>query len=264
MPEGDTIHRAAAELGAALNDQAVTGYWAYRPQLQRPQRAGHTVTGVEARGKNLLIHFDDGRALYSHMRMTGAWHVYGPEARWRRPQAEARVLIETPERRAVCFAAPVIELLTAPELMRHPTLSRLGPDLLAETLDEAEILSRIVRTEDAPIGELLLNQGVLAGIGNVYKSEMLFLAGLNPFIPARVVPEAQLLRLVRSTREMMQANLHNRPRVTRSSPGPDHWVYERARRPCLRCRRRVEVQRQGAHGRSTYFCPWCQRVRASP
>ncbi len=258
MPEGDTIHRAAGRLDRALKGQRITRYWAYRPQLLQPNRSDHVVLEVQARGKNLLIHFDDQRTLYSHMRMTGSWGVYAPHERWTRPQAQARVIIETDAHVAVCFAAPVIELLSAPELLRHPTLSTLGPDLLAETLDEDEVLRRLATVGDQPIGQAVLDQRVMAGMGNVYKSEMLFVCQINPFERVRAVPEEALRKLINRTRESMQYNLHTQRRITRKSPGPDLWVYERARPPCLRCRRSVQMKRQGPHGRSTYYCPRCQ------
>lgn len=259
MPEGDTIHRAAGRLDAALTGQRITRYWAYRPQLLHPDRSDRLVRQVEARGKNLLIHFDDQRALYSHMRMTGSWAVYQAQERWTRPQAQARVVIETATHAAVCFAAPVIELLSAPEILRHPTLSTLGPDLLAETLDEDEILRRLATVGEQPIGEAIMNQRLMAGIGNVYKSEMLFLGQIDPFDRVDAIPQQALRKLLSRTRESMQYNLHTRRRTTRKSPGPDLWVYERARRPCLRCRRSVQMKRQGPHNRSTYYCPRCQR-----
>lgn len=260
MPEGDTIHRAARALGEALAGQPVLRYWAHRPQLLAPRREGHVITTVEARGKNLLIHFDDQRALYSHMKMTGAWHVYGHDERWRRAQARARVIIESEGHVAVCFDAPVIELLTAPELLRHPTLSRLGPDLLDEPLDEDGILAGFARHPALPLGEAVMNQGIAAGIGNVYKSEMLFLARLSPFLLVEAVPQERLRKLVQDTAAMMRRNLGPGMRTTRTGPGTRLWVYERSGQACLRCRTRIQMRRQGEQARSTYFCPRCQGV----
>lgn len=262
MPEGDTIHRAARHLGAALEGREVTAYWAYRPHLLSPRRTGRRVIEVEARGKNLLVHFDDARALYSHMKMTGSWHVYRPGERWRKPRPQARVVIATGELVCVCFSAPVLELLTAPEIARHRTLASLGPDLLAPELDEQEILRRLALVEGEPLGEAVMDQRVLAGIGNVYKSEMLFLNRLDPFAPVSAVDEAARERLVRTTRAMMLDNLDTWRRTTRKAPGSRVWVYERKGQPCWSCGRRVAMRRQGGQGRSTYFCPRCQRVEA--
>lgn len=258
MPEGDTIHRAARLLGGALTGQVILRYWAYRPQLLAPRRDGHTVIQVEARGKNLLIHFDDQRALYSHMKMTGAWHVYAPGEAWRRPEAHARVIIEVEARVAVCFNAPTLELLTPPELLRHPTLANLGPDLLADPVDVAGMLARLALHPERPLGDAVMDQTILAGIGNVYKSEMLFLARLSPFTPVGAVPQEKLQQLIEATAAMMRRNLGPGHRTTRTSPGSAVWVYERSGQPCLRCRTRIQMRRQGELGRSTYFCPRCQ------
>lgn len=263
MPEGDTIHRAARHLSAALVDQPVTRFWAYKPRLLAPRREGHVVTAVEARGKNLLMRFDDARALYTHMKMTGSWHVYRPGESWRKSEGQARVVLETEAFVAVCFSAPVIELLTAPEEARHPTLSTLGPDLLAAEVDVPEVLRRFARVGDVPLGEAVMDQRVLAGIGNVYKSEMLFLGKLNPFAPVASVPPERLERLVHDTRRMMQANMDTWRRTTRQSPGSRVWVYERRGQPCFQCRTRLRMQRQGEQSRSTYYCPKCQRVEAA-
>ena len=263
MPEGDTIHRAARHLSAALLDQAVTRFWAYRPQLLAPRREGHVVTAVEARGKNLLMHFSDQRALYTHMKMTGSWHVYRPGEPWRKPEPYARVVLETAPYVAVCFSAPTIELLTEPEVTRHPTLSTLGPDLLAADLDVQEILRRFGRVGEVPLGEAVMDQRILAGIGNVYKSEMLFLGKLSPFAPVSAIPPERLERLVHDTRRMMTANLDTWRRTTRRSPGSRVWVYERRGQPCFQCRSRIQMQRQGTQGRSTYYCPKCQTVAAT-
>src|ERR1041384_1348710 len=131
MPEGDTIFRAARTLGKVLGGKAVTAFHSSLPKLADATLVGHRVVRVEPRGKNLLIHFDDERALYTHMRMTGSWHVYRPGETWQKPERQAKAVIETADMVAVCFNAPVVELFSASELERHPVLRRLGPDLLA-------------------------------------------------------------------------------------------------------------------------------------
>lgn len=260
MPEGDTIHRTAETLRRALVDKEVRRYWAYRPELLQPNRAGHRVVSVEALGKNLLIRFDDERVLYSHMKMTGSWHVYRPGERWRKAEHLARVVIENRDYVAVCFSAPDIELLTSAGAARHAVLASTGPDLLAEEFDEELAVTRLLEAAGTPLGVAVLDQRVVAGIGNVYKSEMLFLNRLDPFIPVEEVAAERLRRFLRETRVMMRRNLRTAARTTRARPGSPVWVYERTGQPCLRCGQTVRMERQGDLGRSTYYCATCQGV----
>ena len=264
MPEGDTILRAARTLQRALAGRRVTA--ARAPMLPRAGEdfVGRTVSAVEARGKNLLVRFDDGRVLRTHMRMTGSWHLYRPGERWRKAGGAARVVLETDEWVAVCFAAPVVELLGPDEEKRHEPLASLGPDILGETFDYEEAVRRLREMAETPLGEALLAQRAVAGIGNIYKSETLFLTREDPFAPVASVDERRLKRILARARELMQAALGPGPRATRPTlarsrePGARTWVYRRDRRPCRRCGGEIRMHRQGADGRSTYFCPSCQ------
>ncbi len=222
--------------------------------------AGRTVEAVESRGKNLLIRLDDGRVLHTHMRMTGSWHVYRPGERWQRPARQARVVLETARYVAVCFSAPVVELLTPGGERRHPALSRLGPDVLSTGFDRDEARRRLRARGELPVGEAILAQDALAGIGNIYKSETLFLCGADPFRRIRELSDAELDRIVERARVLMSANLGAGPRSTRGGAGgsPRLWVYRRSGRPCRRCGTTIRMRRQGTDARSTYWCPRCQ------
>lgn len=263
MPEGDTIHRSARQLARALCGRPLDRYWAYRPELLQPDRTGKTVASVEARGKNLLIHFTDGRALYTHMKMTGSWHIYRPGERWQLPEHLGRLVLGNAEYVAVCFSAPDIELLTAPDVQRHPVLSALGPDLLGESFDVDEALARL-RKDLRSLAEALLDQRIVAGIGNVWKSEMLFLRRLDPFQGPAAYPDDVLRSLFLETRALMQQNLETRHRITRSAPGSDLWVYRRNGERCFRCGRSIQTRAQGEPARTTYYCARCQRVDEGP
>jgi endonuclease-8 len=267
MPEGDTILRAARTLHRALAGRRVEA--ARAPALPRAGEdlEGRTISAVEARGKNLLVRFDDGRVLRTHMRMTGSWHVYRPGERWRMPSGAARVVLETDAWVAVCFAAPVVELLRPGDEERHEPLASLGPDVLAETFDYAEAVRRLRELGETALGEALLAQRAVAGIGNIFKSETLFLTREDPFAPVASVDERRLKRILSRARELMQASLGPQPRATRPAltrsrePGARTWVYRREGRPCRRCGAGIRMRRQGVDRRSTYFCPKCQAVR---
>lgn len=258
MPEGDTIFMAAARLRGALVGRPITSFVAktLRPQLDLKGRA---VESVEARGKNLLIHFEGRLVLYTHMRMSGSWHVYRPGEPWRKAASRARVTIENGVFTVVCFNAPVVELMTEARAQRHPVLSQLGPDLLAETPDFPTMLRKLRHRPDRPLGEALMDQRTLAGIGNVYKSEVCFLERLDPFSKTGAHEEAALLAVLRRARLLMRSNLVPVPRSTRQrGRAGRYWVYGRGGEPCLECRTPIRVRRQGDAGRTTYFCPSCQ------
>jgi endonuclease-8 len=259
MPEGDTILRAARALGRSLQGKRITSFTSPLSRLVGADLSGRIVEVVEARGKNLLVRFDDGRALLTHMRMTGSWHLYGLNERWKKPARLARAVLTTENAVAVCFNAPVVELLSARQLARHETLRRLGPDVLAESFDAAEAVRRIAASGERPIGEALILQAALAGVGNIYKSETLFLCGVDPFSPASSLPRKDLARIVAKARELMSANLDGTPRKTRQTlGGASYWVYGRSGKTCFRCGARIRMRRQGTAARSTYWCPGCQ------
>jgi endonuclease-8 len=271
MPEGDTIFRTAEILRAVLVGREITAARAQpQPGLRRvpdlSRLAGQRVTAVQARGKHLLIGFDGGLTLRTHMRMRGSWHRYRPGEPWRRPAREATVMLETPEAVAVCFNATVAELLSDAELPRNRPLMSLGPDLLAPEFDVAEAVRRLRDRPELELGEALLDQRAVAGIGNVYKSEVAFLERLDPWAPVAAFEDGELTAALRTARRLMQANLRGGARVTTGSSvrGQGLWVYGRGGRPCRRCGTRIEQRRQGELARLTYWCPRCQRGRAMP
>jgi endonuclease-8 len=270
MPEGDTIFRTAEVLRAALVGRRITAARAQaRPGLRRvpdlTRVIGATVVGVDSRGKHLLIGFDNGLTLRSHLRMTGSWHRYRPGERWRRPSFAASAILETPESVTVAFDTPVVELLTDADLRRSRPMTQLGPDLLARDVDADEAVRRLRARDGEQLGNALLDQRAVAGIGNVYKSEVCFLEGLDPWATVAATGDDELLAALRTARRLLQANTRGGARVTTGSAvrGQGLWVYGRAGRPCRRCGTRIEVRRQGDLARLTYWCPRCQPRRES-
>ena len=268
MPEGDTIFRTAEVLRAALVGRRITSARAQaRPGLRRvpdlTRVIGAVVVTVEPRGKHLLIGFDNGLTLRSHLRMTGSWHRYGRGERWRRPAYSASAILETPESVAVAFDTPVVELLTDAGVRRSRPLTQLGPDLLAREFDADEALRRLRERDREQLANALLDQRAVAGIGNVYKSEVCFLEGLDPWAPVAAIDDAELVAALRTARRLLQGNTRGGARVTTGSPvrGQGLWVYGRAGRPCRRCGTRIEAARQGDLARLTYRCPRCQPRR---
>jgi len=221
------------------------------------------ITAVESRGKNLLVYFDDGRALHIHLRMLGRLGIERPRSAIYRPRVTPHQLrLEVPGAVVVGDRIPVLRLLRAERLRRAPDLAGLGPDLLAPEIDLGECLRRLRALGAArPVGEALMIQRAVAGIGNVYKSETLFLEGIDPRALLRDLDDAVILSLLRRARALLQANVGRGPRVTRRAlRGPRLWVYGRRGLACLRCGSAVAMTRQGAPpGRSTYHCPGCQR-----
>lgn len=269
MPEGDTLFRTAAGLRPHLVGRTVTAARAQGPgpipQVQRI--VGHEITSVESVGKNLLIRFEGGLEIRTHLRMTGSWHRYRPGERWRRPPARARLVIEVPDAVAVCFDAPVVELLEQRAEATHAPLAALGPDLLSPSFDADEAFCRLQDPSRAgrTIAEALLDQRALAGIGNVYKSEVLWIERISPFEAVADVPDEAIRRLIATGRRLLLANVatsHGPERTTttgdRAAPGP-LYVYGRAGRPCGRCRTPIGRTRQGTDlPRNTFWCPTCQ------
>jgi endonuclease-8 len=221
MPEGDTLFRTAAGLRPHLVGRVVTMARARVPGPAVQRVVGATVTGVEAVGKNLLVRFDNGLALRTHLRMHGSWHRYRPGEPWRRPAGRAVLVIEVPEAVAVCFDAPVVELLEARAEHLHPPLAALGPDATADAFDRGDVLRRLRAPARAGLtaAEVLLDQRALAGIGNVYKCEVLFIERVDPFAPVGGLDDATLGRLVDRARGLLLANREAVSRVTTGTAG---------------------------------------------
>jgi endonuclease-8 len=265
MPEGHTIFRTARTLTEWLVGRKVTEARSRR-DLPVHKLVGQTVTEVEPRGKHLLIRFDSGMTLHSHMKMTGSWHVYRAGERWRKPEGEMRVVLEVEGGRvAVCFNAPVVELLAAKGEQLHAALTNLGPDILAEPVDVDDVRRRAAELAGArtTVGELLLDQRVVSGIGNIFRCEALFVRRLDPFAPWTSLTDDELDALVRAAAELMQRAV----RPGRPAPGrggaTDPWVYGRARRPCYRCRTPIRKRALGSPvPRDVYWCPSCQAPSA--
>src|SRR5690242_5981367 len=261
MPEGDTVYLAGKRLRAALACRRLVRGELRHPRLVENDLTGLSVVDVATVGKHLFTRFDDGRSLHSHFRMDGSWHLYRPGMAWRRPAHEARAILATDERVAVGFALHDLELL--PTDAEDRLVGHLGPDLLDPAWDDdcaAEALRRFTARADHELGLVLLEQRVMAGVGNLYKAETCFLLGLSPWTPVREVPDPA--RAVDLARELL---LRNKDRPEQSTTGQlgrgrQHWVFERAGQRCLRCGTRIAVGEQGdgVYARVTYWCPRCQ------
>ena len=266
MPEGDTIYRAAKTLHAALAGRTITRFETVFPQLSRIDHAtplaGRTVERVLSAGKHLIMDFSGDLHLRTHMRMNGSWHIYRPGERWRKRFTDMRIIIETAEYVAVAFNVPVAEMLDGRALERQDDLLHIGPDLLGETFDFDEAFRRIRERGDTEIADVLLAQRVVAGIGNEYKSEILFLCRVNPFTPAGALSDETITHLLQTSRKLMLANVRKRTpgRETTFSLDPSQklYVYGRARKPCRRCGTPIQYAKQGTGARGTYWCPKCQ------
>jgi endonuclease-8 len=261
VPEGDTILRTAENLGRWLLGRTVTAASSRISGVDLSPIVGTEVEHVGAKGKHLLIRFSSGHVLHSHMRMTGSWHVYPAGDRWRLPGWQARAVIESGERTAVCFNAPVIELLLPGADAVHAGLSALGPDVLSEEFDIGEVVQRARQRPPATTaGELLLDQRVVAGIGNIYRCEALFAARIDPWTPIGELDDAALERAVRAAARLMRRNVRAGTTMDRQfGAGPGRpSVYQRAGRPCPACGAEIQRARLGAQPRSVYWCPVCQ------
>ena len=268
MPEGDTLWRVANRLSPVLSGRRVTALRLATPALtseaRRHRVKGSTVLAVEARGKHLLVRFSTGVALHTHLGMTGSWHLYRAGSRWRQPAHLARVVLEADGVIAVCFVPRVVELVAEGDEAVHPTLTALGPDVVAEGFDADAAVTRLQARGPVPIGAALLDQTALSGVGNIYKSEVLFLRGADPFAPVGGFDAARLRRIVETAHKLMRRSVVAPVRQTTGGGGSGpYWVYGRARRPCRRCATLIRMARQGTPSRSTYWCPRCQASAAS-
>jgi endonuclease VIII len=271
MPEGDTIFRAAGTLQKALAGRTVTAFETVFPQLARVDDdapvVGRTIEAVSAAGKHLLMTFSGDLHLRTHMRMNGSWHIYRPGEKWRKRRVDMRIVIETTEWVAVAFNVPVAEFHDSGSLIRQPDLRRIGPDLLAGNFDQDEAIRRMRERPGEEIADVILNQRVVAGIGNEYKNEVLFLSGVSPFTKVDLLGNDTLSLILGHARRLILANVRMRTgaRVTTGSLDPEQkqFVYARSGRPCRRCGTRIRYVRQGRDARGTYWCPVCQPAPGS-
>lgn len=288
MPEGDSIFRAARTLHRALAGKTLVRFESVLPLLTRVHEdhplTGRTIEQVRSVGKHLLTHMSGGLVLHTHMRMSGSWHIYKPGEPWQRPRRDMRIVLAAPDYEAVGFNIPVAEFIKESELRRHPVLgvrpvvsgsglaslsATLGPDLLAADFDRDEALRRLRVCGAEPIGEALLNQRVMAGIGNVYKSEVLFVSRTNPFTPIEALADEALAQIVDTARKLLTVNVTAdlapmttfvgfRRTTGRDDPSERLWVYGRARQRCRRCGSTIQISKDGRDARLTYWCPTCQ------
>ena len=278
MPEGDAIYRAARNMHRVLAGQVVTRFETAYAHLDRVNVdtpiVGRTIERCESAGKHHLIVFSGDVILRTHMRMNGSWHLYRHDERWWRGPQAMRVRIDTAEWVAVAFQVPVAEFVTSKQLASTDPVAKLGPDLLGREFDRDEAVRRLIASGHQPIAMSLLDQRLVAGIGNVYKSEVLFMAGISPFTPASAVPQAVLERAMDIARGLLKDNVidGSSPRIQtyRSlrmiNPATEHdeslWVYGRAGKPCRKCATPIEMKKRGIEARSTYWCPNCQSANS--
>jgi endonuclease-8 len=279
MPEGDTTFRAARTLHRALSGQAITGFETAYAHLARVDEdapiVGRRVDRVEARGKHLLVWLSgvpggDALVLRTHMRMSGSWHIYRTGEGWRRSASQARIVIRTAAWTAVAFSVAEAEFIAAGHLERHARLRRLGPDLLSPDFDAAAAVANLRALGPLSIGEALLRQHAIAGAGNVFKSEVLFLCRVNPTTKVAVLTDRALHAVVDRARALLAANVTDASRggivtftglrrtTRRSDPGARLWVYGRGGQACRACGTPIASFKQGGEARVTYWCPSCQ------
>jgi len=237
--------------------------------------AGRTIERIESAGKHHLIVLSGDLILRTHMRMNGSWHLYRHGERWWRGPQAMRVRLDTADWVAVAFDVPIAEFVTPTQLATTDPVARLGPDLLGPEFDRDEAVRRLIASARQPIAMSLLDQRLVAGIGNVYKSEVLFLSRINPFTPAGAVPKEALERMMDLARGLLKDNVidgtspriqtYRNLRMTNRASEHDEslWVYGRAGRPCRKCGTPIEMKKMGIDARSTYWCPMCQQSQQS-
>ena len=263
MPEGDSLYRFAARLRRALEGKAILAARAHGPGAvpQVARIVGVVCTGVRSQGKNVLISFENGLALRGHLRMYGTWHVYAPGEAWTRSEREARLVLEVEDAVVVNFSAPVIELIEERALEHYQPLAGLGPDLLDDDFDADEAFRRMREPKHAAltIGDVIMDQKIVAGVGNIWKHETLFRSGLNPWRRVGDLDDAALVALIDTARHLLRASV-GKPNKFNLTRRPSMYVYMRAGQPCRRCYTRLRSGPQGVDIRHTAWCPKCQPV----
>ena len=264
MPEGDTVLVAAARLHAALAGERLLATDFRVPKFATVDLSGQAVREVAARGKHLLLRTDAGVTLHSHLKMEGAWHLYRPRERWRGPDFQVRAVLRTEPWVAVGFRLGICELL--PTAREHEVVGHLGPDVLGADWDAAEAVRRLLADPDRAVGTALLDQRVLAGPGNIYKCEVCFLRGVDPWTPVGQVDDPA--GMVDLLKRLMEANRTSGRQITTGDirPGKTHWVAGRNGRPCRRCGTPIRMADQESYDadRVTWWCPTCQPGQGPP
>ena len=277
MPEGDTIFRTARTLTRALGGKPITAFRSTYPKLTRfhddAPLTGRLVEAVESRGKWLLIHFSGGATLATQMLMNGSWHIYRHGQQWQRTHADMRILIENSEYVAVGFRVPVAEIHTEHSLARNPRIPRPEIDVLSPEFDAAEAMRRVLAHPHEALADVLLRQEVMAGVGNVFKSEICFVTGAHPYCTVSALGLEGVQAVVDAARRLVRANILEdsgdsivtyrglgRRTTHASDPAASLWVYGRAGQPCRRCAAPIRRRIQGPDARVTFWCPCCQPV----
>lgn len=275
MPEGDTIFRTARTLGRALGGHAITVFRSTYPNLTRfhddAPITGRTVENVESRGKWLLIHFSGGATLATHMLMNGSWHIYRHGERWLKSRMDMRIVIENRHYVAVGFKVPVAEMHTPESLARQRRIPVRETDVLRADFDRAEVTRRLLAHPSAAIADALLDQSILAGVGNVFKSEICFVTGIHPYCPVAALSAQQIGSVIAAACKLVRANVledsgdrivtylgRGRRTTHASDPTESLWVYGRYGQPCRRCGAPIRRRIQGDDARVTFWCPQCQ------
>lgn len=254
MAEGDTILRTARRVEAAVGGQEL----GVRAGNGRGRAAGverldgRRLERVEARGKHLLLHFGE-LVLHSHLGMSGSWQVIEPDDRWRRPGSTAWVTLTGEAIQVVQFGGPILQVLSAAQLRRDPVLARLGPDILAPDFDLVVVTRTLRASPERELGDTLLDQRLIAGIGNIFKSEACFAARANPWRTTGQLPNTEIREVLEAARQQMRESVERGRR-------PDPAVYRRAGRPCPACGMPIAARGQGDANRRTYWCPRCQQT----
>jgi len=276
MPEGDTIFRAARTLNRALAGKVVTRFETQLAHLARVDYdtpiTGRAIDKGESAGKWLRIYFSGDLILVTHMLMSGSWHIYRPGESWKRSRTQMRVALYTDAFVAVAFGVPIAEFHTVSTLERHRSVQKLGPDVLAPEFDEDQAIRQLRTRPDLEVGVAVLRQHLVAGIGNVFKSEVCFASSVNPFRLVGSLSNGELQALMQNARRFMQKNVLEtsgdrivtypglRRTTDSSNPSERLWVYRRNGEPCRRCKTPIQSRKQGEDARTTFWCPFCQPI----
>lgn len=277
MPEGDTIWRAASALDRGLRGKTVTDFQTVLPKLARVNEdaplVGRTVDSVRAAGKWMEMRFSGDLVLLTHMLMSGSWHIYRPGESWKRGRSHMRIVVAVADLLAVAFNVPVAEFHTERSLLRRPGHRSLGPSVLDSSFDSAAALANLRTHPDAEIGSALLRQSSIAGLGNVFKSEVCFVCRVHPFRQIASLSILELQQIVATAEKLVKANIAPssgdqivtytglRRTTGNSDPSARLWVYRRNGQPCRVCGAIIESRKQGVEARTTFWCPACQVMR---